>query len=191
MRKYYATQLTKLLAQEIKWLILLGIGIVLGCLYAISVSKNYPLFYAINQFVATSPGTIVTMKVFRDSCITYGVQLGSVVLCSYFKWLQPLAIIIIGLIGFTYGFTVSVVIILYGIKGVLISFTMLGIQSVILFFALIYIGEKNIGSVKIGKTGDYKHKLTMIMQMSIVIGVLAFVNAFIQPILESMTRINQ
>ncbi|ONI44500.1 hypothetical protein AN641_06865 [Candidatus Epulonipiscioides gigas] len=110
-----------------------------GTLYAIFIKDNTSLLYAINSFFDSSTYNISTLNVFRQAMITYLISLTLVFTGASSKNLLPLAVISFFYMIFSYSFTFTCFVILYGIRGVLVAILLIGVSSIGILASLLEI----------------------------------------------------
>ena len=125
-----------------KWMnyIVALIAIIVGAIYCIYL-QNYNIDFfkdiykrMLNLYEQQMSGKVIFELIFdyvKKMCILF--TMGS------FGSLMPLGIIVICIIIFSYSFSISCFIALYGIKGAVVSFLLYGVQSIVIIVCGFYV----------------------------------------------------
>ncbi|OON94092.1 MAG: hypothetical protein ATN31_00570 [Candidatus Epulonipiscioides saccharophilum] len=164
-----------------KFLLLVLASSFCGTLYALIAKDNHSLLYTLNNFFANSFNAVPAVDIFRETMITYIVPITLVFIgASSRNWI-PLAIVSLFYMVFSYSFTFTCLIILYGLKGVLIAFIFSGITSTVFVGVLIelfYRGTLYIQSEKIRNFRTYFDYY--LLSLLVIFGIAVIDAIFIQ-----------
>lgn len=179
MKKYYVTKMNKTI-----WFIIMFIAAAIcGTLYALYMQQdNYDLLLALNACMTIKENDISHFEVFRHAFSGYLKQVGIVWAATLNPFTIPVVMLIFFLIVFSYAFTASCFIMMYGIKGIWIGFKLFGIQAAAIILLIIYIGSNNPifknGSKKDGKGSTINHIIDIAILLS-VISIISLLDAYI------------
>lgn len=186
MNKYRKQKMIHFLDDQIKWIVLLVLSSLLGTMLAIMKRGYEPLFFTLYQFMNLDVEAGRDLAVLKDSIIVYGVQLGMIWLCGLVPIMRYLGIVIFLMIGIAYSFTVTSMMLLYGIAGIFITLCVCGIQMVVVLYMMISISQNGwMGEKKGANKRQYYSMIGRIIAIAIVLGS---VNFYIQPYLEKVAR---
>lgn len=125
-----------------KWMnyIAVLIAIIAGVVYCIYL-KNYDIdfFKSIYKRMLNLYEQRVSGRIIFELIFDYVKKMCIIFTMASFGGLMPLGIIVMCIIIFSYSFSISCFVILYGIKGALVSFLLYGIQSMVIVVCGFYI----------------------------------------------------
>jgi len=152
-----------------------------GTLYAIVVKDNSSLLYTVNSFFEGNFQIIPGLEIFRQAIITYLIPAILIFIGTMNKNLLPIAVVSLFYMIFSYSFTFTCLVILYGIQGILATLMISGFSSVAIIGVLVEIFYKGI-SYSILKTDIiFKHFIDFYIKALLVIfGISLYDAIFIQ-----------
>ena len=195
MRRKYGRQYKSLINKlpQILIIVIFCIGMIVGSLFANQLydSSNSQIEeverLVENFIVSINVNSVPKFYLFRKALLTYSKQILFIWLFGLFTVTIPLIGLLVGVIGFSYGFTTSFFLIQYNFKGLLICLAAYGIQS-ILFTSLIFaLSMETISYAKKEKPTNFKaYVIYLLMAILMAIG-LALFEAYITPIFIQQT----
>ena len=186
VKRYYDTGIHYLFGQGALFIALFILGIVSGSMYAVLVRDNRMLFFTINQYITLDYEVSSRWEVLKDSVFVYGKNLMLIWVGGLFSLTLALSCIVFFIICFSYGFTTSCFILIYGFKGIGIGILAFGIQAIIIIFMGIYIGNMGIRYSVQNKMEGMNEYIRVLIIMGIGIMLAAFVDAYIQPLMQKI-----
>ncbi|MGL6173052.1 MAG: hypothetical protein ACRC1P_00375 [Cellulosilyticaceae bacterium] len=186
VKRYYDTSIRYLLGEGALFIVLFILGIVAGSLYAIYVRDNSMLFFTINQYLTLDYEASSKLEVVKDSLWIYGKNLALIWAGGLFNMTLAISSIIFFSVCFSYGFTTSCFILIYGLKGIVVSLMAYGIQAIIIIFTGLCVG--NIGirySIYKQMKGIEEYARALILVM-IGAGSAAMLDAYLQPLMQKL-----
>ena len=186
VKRYYDTGIHYLFGQGALFIALFILGIVSGSIYAVLVRDNSMLFFTINQYITLDYEVSSRWEVLKDSVFVYGKNLMLIWVGGLFSLTLALSCIVFFIICFSYGFTTSCFILIYGFKGIGIGILAFGIQAIIIIFMGIYIGNMGIRYSVQNKMEGMNEYIRVLIIMGIGIMLAAFVDAYIQPLMQKI-----
>lgn len=190
MKRHYATSLYVLRGKELLITGIFIIGTLLGALYAISIRNNEALFFAVNQYLLCDTDTNLNLQTAKNSIILHGKQLITMWICGLFNITRVVSYALFFMIVFSYGFTITSFILMYGLKGILIAILTCGLQAVVIIFIGIYIVQASLGyTEKIGPNNKSLNTYLLCLGIAIIgiafSGLLdGFVYSFFKPLIN-------
>ena len=173
MKKHYAASLYALRGKEVLIMCLFVIGTLLGALYAISIRNNEAIFFAVNQYLLCDTDATLNLQTAKNSIILHAKQLISMWICGLFNVTRVVSFTLFFIIVFSYGFTMTSFILMYGVKGILIGVLTCGIQAVVIIFVGMYIMQASLSYTQ--RPGANNQPLKNYLQcLGIVIVGIAF-----------------
>lgn len=131
------------------------LGVIVFCLalissavYAIYLKQNeHEIFYRIHSYFLYAYTVPLSAVLCFNLFTKYLKRVAIVYILSCFLLTYPLAIICVFTIIFSYGFTISSFILLYGLKGIIVSVALYGIQGILISNLLLKLGLQR-GKIK-------------------------------------------
>ena len=189
LKKYYHLVFKSVIGETLFWLILFLIGLVAGSLYSISLKNDAQLFFTLNQLITTPLAhTENQWEIFKESFSIHIMQLGGMWIGGLCKIGFVISLFIFLGISFSYGFSITSFLLLYGIKGIWINLLLFGIQGLMIVFMAMYIGEHSLRYQHKGKEQYLKPYLKVLGFMSIGIVAVSLLDTYIQPIFQKILR---
>lgn len=186
VKRYYDTSISWLLKKESLYLILFIVGVIAGSMYGIHLKGDTELFYVVNQYIKFSDGTTIHLNRLMESLTVYGRNVIFLWLGGLSPFLMPISLVIFFFCIFSYGFTITCFLLLYGLKGLLIGLVIFGLQAASFVLLAIWLGNQGMRYSFLNKG---MHLTTYLR--GLVIGLLGIVliagtDAYLQPIIEKM-----
>lgn len=189
MRKNKTNTIINFLELNGKWTGLLIISSIVGTFLAITKRNYEPLFFNLYHFVNLEVGKGSSINLVKDSVIAYGLQLGSVWLCGLSPVGKYLGKTIFICTGVSYSFTVTSIILLYGIKGIVVVILTCGIQMFGILSMMMYLGNENWETYKKNKGNSKIKYYYMIGYIMLLVMSLGMFNVYVQPTLEKLIKL--
>lgn len=170
MKKYYVTKMNNTI-----WFIIVFIAAALcGSLYALYIQNDsYDILFAINSCMAVRENDLKHFEIFKNAFLVYLKQLGIVWVATLNAFTIPIVFIIFFIIVFSYSFTASCFIMIYGVQGIWMCFKIFGVQAAAIILLIIYIGIQN----PIFNNGFKKDSMSSsITNFIIILGVISVVS---------------
>lgn len=176
-----------IIGETLFWLALFFIGLLSGSLYSISLKDQTELFFVLNQMTMTPLAHDGNEWVLlKEACTIHIIQLIGMWLGGLSKLTFIISLLIFLGISFSYGFSVTSFYLLYGLKGFWVNLLLFGLQGLIIIFMGMYIGEHSLRYQQKGKEHYLKPYLTVLGYTCISIGVVAVLDTYIQPLLQTL-----
>lgn len=186
VKRYYDTSIQYLLGQGTIFIGLFIAGILAGSIYSINMRENSMLFFTINQYITVNYEATSRWEVMKDSLMVHGKNLLLLWAGGAFNITLVLSFIIFFIICFSYGFTLTCFILIYGLKGLLIGVLAFGLQAVIIIFLSMYIGNIGIRYSVYNRIQSIQEYSKLLMSIGIGVGIVAVIDAYVQPILQKI-----
>jgi len=169
------------------------LGIIIGSLFANQLYK--PMSSQIEEVEKVVESFIININVnnvprlylFTRALITYSKQIVFIWLFGLFTMTIPLVGLLVGVLGFSYGFTTSFFMIQYNLKGLLVCLAAYGIQGTLFASIVFLLSIESIEYSKKEKTINFKTYAIYLLLALLLAMVLALVEAYIAPILIQQT----
>ncbi|ONI46498.1 hypothetical protein AN640_03305 [Candidatus Epulonipiscium fishelsonii] len=186
MKKIYSIKEREEGAWYQKWLYILFFfsAIVCGCMYSISMKENDILLFTINQYITVEYDQAEILNIFKNSLITYGLSFIIVFLGGLNKLLLPLSILGFFYTVFSYSFTMTCFLLLYGAKGIIVGLLIMGIQAMIIISLLIEVGHKGLKFSLCENSRDMKLYLQNLTRGGAILVVVSTIDSLVQPLLH-------
>ncbi len=159
-------------------LVATGIGIFLGA----TQKHNMALFYSLYAFVDHTMPSVGFVQRFVDSLIVYGVQLGVVLLSLHFNKGVYVAKGFLVCVASAYAFTSTVMLMLYGGRGLVIIALSYMVQMVCFVVYMIHLAYHK-APFKVKASPAY---FFVYVESGAIIFMLALYNSYIQPLFDTM-----
>ncbi len=170
---------------DIIGLSVLSLGILSGVVYSLLMKNQYPVQEVIYGLMMTGEQMKVWLA-FRDAILIYSLQLSSLLFCLMFRETLGIAYLIIWLTTLGYGFTVSSLILIYGIKGIWMSLSFLGLPAVIILGTMVWLFSQKVKIQEKHRANLVAYALTVI---TVSIGT-GFTNSCIQWVAEALWKMH-
>jgi hypothetical protein len=163
------------------------IGIVLGTYYAFSVKQDTTFLYIFDQYIGLEYLRASTIERIQYSLFTYGKKIFIFLGCMLLPLNVPLYLMILFSVCFSYGFTVTCFVLLYGVKGVFIAILSIGLQSLTIILLFFYLHNKmRLVSKSHHKSQIIKEYGGEILKMGIILFLLVSIDSIVQPIFQKI-----
>lgn len=180
----------KFINTHLVWVLICIIGLLIGSLYCVSMKNDVAFFLNLSQMIRGDKllsGT--TGKIFRTALIIHLIQLFGIWGSGFIKTTRPIGIVILFLICLNYGFSISALLLLYGLKGIGLGALLFGIQGMGLLFLGIMLNEH---SRQYGQRGKEIYG-KIYRQVSLYCGVgailISIVDTYFQPFIWQFFKI--
>lgn len=190
MRRKYGKRYTPLKNQLPHIIIcsIFCIGIIIGSLFS---NKSYTpidnqmheIESLVENFIAnininSLPKSYLMTKAFSN----YSKQVLLVWTCGLFYLTTPLIGLLVGVLGFSYGFTTSFFVMQYGFKGLLICFAAYGIQGTLFASLIFLLAVESFGFAQKEKTVSFKIYIIYLIVALFGVIMLAIYEAYVAPV---------
>lgn len=164
------------------------VGMMMGSLFS---NKLYmPMDSQMKEIESLVDNFIVNINInslprpylFTRSLITYGKQVLLIWLFGLFSLTIPLIGLLVGVLGFSYGFTTSFFVMKYNLKGLLICFAAYGIQGTLFTVMIFLLATESIGFGKKEKTISLKPYMIYLFTGITFVVILSLYEAYLAPI---------
>lgn len=172
---------------DLVWLMVCMIGILVGSLYGVSMKSDVAFMGSLTTIVQGNAliqeNSFLILK--KAVCI-HLIQLLGIWVTGLTKPTRYLGMAILFFIGFNYGFSICGILMLYGLKGIIMSVLLFGIQAVALLFLGIMVGEHSLRYGVKGKEsyGKVYHQLIIYCVVGAI--VISLVDAYVQPFVRNL-----
>ncbi|OOB77538.1 MAG: hypothetical protein ATN33_00895 [Epulopiscium sp. Nele67-Bin001] len=183
MQKVYSLDLSAFVNQRRYYIIVLLIATLSGALYAVGLKDNETLMYTINQFVTTQEHNIQLLEVFKNSLLTYTISATLIFIGGLNRNLIPVAVLSFFYTVFSYSFTVTCFLVLYGAKGIIIGLLMIGLQCTLIIGSYLELAYEGVQYSVLQQTkGIDAYSKKFVGCMLVIFGTSA-IDAIIQPLM--------
>lgn len=186
VKRYYDTGIRYLFGQGAIFITIFILGIISGSVYSIYVRDNSMLFFTINQYITLDYEASSKWEVMKDSFLVYSKNLVIIWAGGVFNLTLAISCIVFFVVCFSYGFTTTCFILIYGLKGIWISILAFGIQAIIIIFIGVYIGNMGIRYSVYNKMESVKDYVKVLIIAGGAVIIVAFIDAYIQPIMQKL-----
>jgi hypothetical protein len=140
MKKKYGTRLMAYLTQDVIVVVLFVFAIICGSMYALSMKdKNSTVFLMLNNYMLSDSEMTFKMERFIAGLYSYLKQLAVVWVLGFFSFTLPLSMAALFVMAFSYAFTTTCTIMVYGVKGLVAALVVYGVQAVIILGTALYL----------------------------------------------------
>lgn len=188
MRRIKKNSFEHIYKKHIKWFVLMIIGVGLGILYTLLKRTYEPMFFLLYTFIKEEQLGVGEVDILKHTIITYGVQILIIWGCGLFKATKMLMYMFFVGFVFCYGFSVSILLVMYGIKGIGIILLLFGVQMILMIGLFILIGicsENKHENPKIYTQKGYMRILAISLG---VVGCVGVQNTYVQPFFENIIQ---
>ncbi len=176
MKRYYVAKMNK----TIGFVLTLMVATICGSLYALYIQKdNYDILITINSCLIVKGIDLNHFEVFKNSFFIYLKQLGVVWIATLNSFTIPIVFIIFFAIVFSYSFTASCLIMIYGIQGILLSIKLFGVQAAVIILLIIYVGSNNTIFTNGLKKDNKTSNITNIVIILVVISAISLLDEYV------------
>lgn len=162
------------------------IGILIGtfCANTLQINESNEITQLIEKFILNIDINSLSIPyLFRQSIFTHGKTIFLIWLFGLFFLTLPLTVLLVGVQGFSYGFTTSIFIIKYNIKGLLLCISAYGVQGSIFVCILFILAIESIQfSRKINKISFKVYMIYLAVAIVLVV-ILGLFEAYISPVI--------
>ncbi|MDF2612697.1 MAG: hypothetical protein K0S71_483 [Clostridia bacterium] len=155
MKRKYDTRYIKYFTNDIIVIGIFILAVISGCIYALYIKdRDSSVFLVLNSYMALNIKQSFEMQKFISGIYDYFKQLLVIWLFGFFYFTLPVSMVVLFIIIFSYAFTTTCAILIYGVKGLVIAFIAYGIQAIIMIAIGMYLviaglRQKNIKIVSI------------------------------------------
>lgn len=184
MKRNKVHLLEKMINTHLIWILICIIGLLVGSLYCISIKNNIDFFLELNEIITGEEAYIDTRReIFVMALVIHGIQLFGIWFSGFIKNTKPIGTFILFLISVNYGFSLSALLMLYGLKGIGLGILFFGMQGVGLLFLGIMLNEYGRQYIKRGKEvyGKIYNKLSICCGIGALL--IAIVDSYFQPMI--------
>lgn len=170
-------------------------GVIIGSVFANNLDRSIDSSAAeVSQLVSgfiinTNINEFSSLYLFGRSFLTYSKHLVLIWLLGLFKLAAPLIGLLVGILGFSYGFTTSFFIMEYSLKGLSLCLATYGFQGTIFVFINFILSIEALRFVR--KDRAVSSKIYLLYLLASIFGVfmIALYEAYIAPIIiQDMLR---
>ncbi len=181
MQTIYTIDLSKFINQRRYYLVVMLIATLSGALYAVGLKDNETLMYTINQFVTTEDHNIHLLEVFKNSLLTYTISATLIFIGGLNRNLIPVAVLSFFYTVFSYSFTLTCFLILYGSKGIIIGLLMIGVQCTLIVASYLELAYEGVRYSILQQTKGIDAYSKKFVECMLVIFGTSAIDAIIQP----------
>lgn len=169
------------------------VGIIIGSLFSNQLhnptnSQIEEVEKLIESFIVNiNVNSIPKSYLFTRALVTYSKQVLLIWLFGLFALTIPLIGLLVGVLGFSYGFTTSFFVIQYNLKGLLICLAAYGIQSTLFASIIFLLSMESIRYAQKEKTINFKTYVIYLLVAILLAIILALFEAYIAPIFIQQT----
>lgn len=186
VKRYYDTGMSYLFGQGAIFITIFILGIVSGSIYSVCVRDNSMLFFTINQYITLDYEASSKWEVMKDSFLVYGKNLIIIWAGGLFNVTLAISCIVFFIICFSYGFTTTCFVLIYGLKGICISILAFGVQAIIIIFIGMYLGNMGIRYSVYNKIDSVKEYIKVLTLTGVAVMIVVFIDAYIQPVMQQV-----
>lgn len=186
VKRYYDTGINYLFGQGALFVTIFILGIISGSIYSIAVRDNSMLFFTINQYITLDYEAASKWEVMKDSFFVYGKNLMLIWVGGLVSLTLAISCIVFFIVCFSYGFTTTCFVLIYGMKGIWISMLAFGIQAIMVIFIGMYLGNMGIRYSVQNKMNGIKEYIKVLGLAGGVVLVVMVVDAYIQPVMQKI-----
>lgn len=160
------------------------LGIIIGPFFAstLDVTKTHDITQIIENFMVNlDMNELPTHYLLKQSILTHGKIVLFIWIFGLFPLTMPLTSLLIGIQGFSYGFTTSFFIMQYSLKGLLLCLGAYGIQGGAFVCMLYILATQSIQFSQKKTKVSFKNYLLYLLGSVIIVIVIALVEAYISP----------
>jgi len=181
----------KLFTNQLPQVVIISIfcvGIIIGSLFSNQLhnptsSQMQEVEKLIESFIVNiNVNNVPKSYLFTKALVTYSKQIVLIWLFGLFAMTIPLIGLLVGVLGFSYGFTTSFFLIQYNLKGLLICLAAYGIQSTLFVSVIFLLSMESIRYAQKEKTINFKTYMVYLLVAILVAIVLALLETYIAPI---------
>ncbi|ONI37731.1 hypothetical protein AN639_08945 [Candidatus Epulonipiscium fishelsonii] len=172
------------LYRELLYILFFIGAIVCGCIYSVSMRENDILLFTINQYITVEYDKAEILNLFKNSLITYGLSFIIIFIGGLNKVLLPLSILGFFYTVFSYSFTMTCFLLLYGAKGILVGFLVMGIQAMIIISLLIDVGYQGLQFSLSENVKDIKSYAQNLTKGGVILIVVSTIDSLLQPLMH-------
>lgn len=133
MKNNNGTNFFYFLSREMVVIIIFILAIISSTFYALYLNgTGNNIFFVVNQYFEMEHKGSITPAGFGGVILSYCKRIGFIWLLGSFALTLPLSLLVLFIMIFTYGFTTTCFILLYGLKGAIAAFLLYGIQAILM-----------------------------------------------------------
>lgn len=140
MKRKYSVRIRDYLTKDMIVIVLFILGIISGSMYAIYIKdKDSAVFLMLNNYMSLDTAGTFEMKKFLNSLYGYAKQLLVIWLFGLFYFTLPLSMMALFIMIFSYAFTTTCILLVYGLKGLVAALFIYGIQAILMITVGMYL----------------------------------------------------
>ncbi len=136
--------------------------------------------------MSNSTSSINFFEILKNSLLTYTVSATLIFVGGLNKNLLPISIVSFFYVAFSYAFTFTCFMILYGMKGILVGIFMLGVQGAVIIAVYVELGYQGIRYSILQQTKNIQMYGRQFLAGIIVICGISIVDALFQPLMQRL-----
>ncbi|OOO00135.1 MAG: hypothetical protein ATN35_08970 [Epulopiscium sp. Nele67-Bin004] len=184
MQKDYYLDLPTFIHQRKLYMLILLIASLAGTAYAVTIRDNSTLLFTINQYLTTPNIDLQLLEVFKNSILTYTISGFLIFVGGLNRNLLPISIISFFYTTFSYSFTFTCFMLLYGVKGIIIGLLMIGIQGTMIVVTYLELGYQGLKHCIYYQTKGIKHYSEICSKAVIMICLISLLDTIVQPLIR-------
>lgn len=145
MKRKYGTRLMNFLTKDTLVVALFVLAIITGSLYALYIKdKDTAVFLVLNNYILSENKETLVSQKFITGLLGYAKQLLLIWTFGLFRFSVPLSMAVLYGMVFSYAFTTSCMVLIYGIKGLGVAVIVYGLQALIMITIGLYLAIMSI-----------------------------------------------
>ncbi|WP_069997445.1 hypothetical protein [Cellulosilyticum sp. I15G10I2] len=145
MKRKYGTRLKDYFTNDVIVVALFILAIISGSVYALYIKdRDSSVFLMLNNYILLDAKTSFQIEKVLSSIYGYFKQLIVIWLFGLFAFTLPLSLGAFFIMVFSYAFTTTCIILIYGIKGLMVAVFAYGLQAIIMLAIAMYLGISSI-----------------------------------------------
>lgn len=181
MKRKYDTSFRKHFTNDIVIIGVFILAVICGSIYALYIKdKDSAVFLMLNNYILLDMKQTFKMDKFINGFYDYFKQLLAIWLFGFFNFTLPISIIVLFIMVFSYAFTTTCTILVYGLKGLAVAFFTYGIQAIIMltigmYLVIASLRKKNVKTSHI--LSEHSLGIVPVIVGSCIVGVLDILTA--------------
>ncbi|OON97983.1 MAG: hypothetical protein ATN36_00165 [Epulopiscium sp. Nele67-Bin005] len=186
MKRVHPLRYETVIYQRWVYALTLIVAITAGCMYGIDMGENDILLFTVNQYLTVNVQRTPVLEAFRTSLMTYGLSIIIVFVGGLSKMLLPLSILGVFYTVFSYSFTMTCFLLIYGLTGIWVSILMIGVQAALLVSILIEVGYQGLRYSVYSQIKNIKFYYSVFVKALVVAIVISTFDAIFHPMLHNL-----
>lgn len=145
MKRKYGTRLIQYVTKDILVIGVFVLAVIMGSLYGVNMKEqNETLLGVLNQYLLVDTKSVFQIDTVLNSVYGYFKQLVIIWLLGFFSFTIPFSLGAFFIMTFSYAFTTTCIILIYGFRGVMIAICTYGLQAMLIIGIAMYLGISSL-----------------------------------------------